>query len=95
MPPDEFQTAACVAVPAALAVTNLDCVPVRFSPKVIVPLPVIGLPDTVNCVAVLLLMPTEVTEPPLAQALPEAKQIAPVPDTPLLRFEAERATPPT
>ena len=42
----------------------------------------------------LLVIPTELTVPP-AQALPEAKQTAPVPDTPLLRFEAESATPPT
>jgi hypothetical protein len=44
---------------------------------------------------VLVLTPTEVTVPPAAQALPEAKQTAPVPDTPLLRFEADSAVPPT
>jgi hypothetical protein len=44
---------------------------------------------------VLLVTPTDVTVPPLEHALPDAKHTAPVPDTPLLRFEAASATPPT
>jgi hypothetical protein len=45
---------------------------------------------------VLLETPTEVTaDILLVQALPTAKHTAPVPDTPLLRFEADSATPPT
>ena len=96
IPPEESQFAQCVAVPAAAAVTTFASVPVRFNPSMITPLLVIGLPLTVSWVAVLLETPTEVTaDILLVQALPTDKHTAPVPDTPLLRLEADRATPPT